>query len=127
VPALAKALNSAANCIDVEINPHACRPTKATAETNKTHVDTINSNLLSNFRKGSIDVLVFNPPYVTTTDEADSQELKTTCPNLIRTWAGGRHGRKFIDPLLYDLDDRRLLSSHRKDQQFGGNQCHEPL
>jgi Methyltransferase small domain len=68
VTALAEALNSAANCIGVDINPHACRPTKANAETNKAHVDTINSNLLYNFRKRSIDVLVFNPPYVATKD-----------------------------------------------------------
>jgi release factor glutamine methyltransferase len=104
VTALAKVLGSAAHCIGVDINPHACRTTKSTAVTNKTHVDTVNSNLLSNFRRRSIDILVFNPPYVATTDETDSQEFTNTCSNLIRTWAGGQNGRKFIDPLLHDLD-----------------------
>jgi release factor glutamine methyltransferase len=117
VTALSKALqNRGAFCMAIDINPYACKITKQTATVNAAAVDTINMNLLTNFQENSIDILIFNPPYVVTSSSAAqtknlnnlemySEELTSTCTkNLIRTWAGGENGREVIDPLLYNLD-----------------------
>jgi release factor glutamine methyltransferase len=66
-------------------------------------VEVINTSFLSGLEerlKGKIDVLLFNPPYVPTSDEELEESLKD--PNKIdaAAWAGGTDGRRVLDKLL---------------------------
>ncbi|XP_036348000.1 methyltransferase N6AMT1-like [Rhagoletis pomonella] len=106
VTALAKKLNKTL-CLATDINSYACKMTRRTANRNCTHVDSINCNLMDALREKCIDLLIFNPPYVVTTDEefkyqslAESQKPS----NLVYSWAGGLLGRRVVDELIKSLD-----------------------
>uniref|UniRef100_T1GC44 Methyltransferase small domain-containing protein n=1 Tax=Megaselia scalaris TaxID=36166 RepID=T1GC44_MEGSC len=82
-------------CLSTDINNVACSVTKRTASANPpAKVDSVQMNLVDGIRDKSVDLLLFNPPYVVTSDE----ELETskmvegdgvTSKNLVYTWAGG--------------------------------------
>ncbi|KAJ2800604.1 HemK methyltransferase member 2 [Coemansia helicoidea] len=86
--------------ISTDINPAANAATKETAARSAAHavpfeqcrtrfVQGLDARLA-----GSVDVLVFNPPYVVTpTAEIDSTPEASA-------WAGGEHGREVLDQLL---------------------------
>ncbi|XP_054744657.1 methyltransferase N6AMT1 [Anastrepha obliqua] len=106
VTALAKKLNKTL-CLATDINSHACSTTMKTAQRNTTHVDSINCNLVDAVREKSVDLLIFNPPYVVTSDEelnSKSFDNAQMPNNLVCSWAGGLHGRRVIDELLKRLD-----------------------
>jgi hypothetical protein len=104
--------------IGVDINPMATEATLETSKRNDVHtlqdvwspltlfqvlVEVINTSFLSGLEerlKGKIDVLLFNPPYVPTSDEELEESLKD--PNKIdaAAWAGGTDGRRVLDKLL---------------------------
>jgi release factor glutamine methyltransferase len=81
--------------------------TRATATTLSNHgirneVDIVQGDLLSSLSprlRKSVDLLLFNPPYVVTPDE----ELLRT--GIAVAWAGGRDGRVVIDRMLDVLDE----------------------
>lgn len=107
ITALSKKLRDSL-CIACDINPHACRVTKQTSSKNETQVDCIQGNLVDAFKSKVVDLLVFNPPYVVTSDE----ELKSpddfgecTVTNLVHSWAGGVNGRRIIDIIISKLDE----------------------
>ena len=52
----------------------------------------------------SVDVLLFNPPYVPTLEDeaSDAQELR----GIAGAWAGGREGMELTWPVLEALDVR---------------------
>ncbi|XP_011187109.3 methyltransferase N6AMT1 [Zeugodacus cucurbitae] len=102
VTALAKKLK-ATLCLATDINPYACKATKRTAQHNGTFVESINCNLVDLLREKSIDLLVFNPPYVVTSDE-ELKNQSSTNSQITFSWAGGIHGRRVIDELLKRLD-----------------------
>ena len=59
----------------VDTNPKAATSTRRTADQNGVHVEAVTSDLLSALQprlEGSIDVLIFNPPYVVTPSEEES-------------------------------------------------------
>jgi release factor glutamine methyltransferase len=64
---------------------------------NQTKVEAINSNLLENIRDDSLDILLFNPPYV----PSDEDELGSI--SIEAAWAGGANGRVIIDRLIPDV------------------------
>jgi len=105
VTALAK--YTKAYCLAVDISPFACKATQKTAAINNVTVDLVNGNLLKSFRDNSIDLLIFNPPYVpsrleeTENFEADVQH---SSQSIVQTWAGGISGREVIDQFLSDLE-----------------------
>ncbi|KAM8718003.1 hypothetical protein ACLKA7_004673 [Drosophila subpalustris] len=106
ITALAKRLAHSALCLATDINPSACDATKRTAFHNGARLDSVRCNLVDAIRKRSVDVLLFNPPYVVTSDEElQSQKLFTDQRNLVYSWAGGRDGRRVTDALLEQLDD----------------------
>ncbi len=51
-------------------------------------------NLLSSLNDNSIDILVFNPPYVPTEDD----EIFSS--GIEASWAGGKRGRRIIDKFI---------------------------
>ncbi|KAK9773458.1 hypothetical protein SCAR479_09790 [Seiridium cardinale] len=108
----------------VDVNRHACIATRTTAskaarEDPTQHgvfLDTIQGNLVASLRNGSVDVLVFNPPYVPT-DELPQQptaadDVADSKPSfdhdsylLALSYAGGRDGMETTDRLIDSLGE----------------------
>lgn len=98
--------------VAIDINPHACAMTAATAAANSAKVDVIRGDLTTCVRH--CDVLVFNPPYVTTPPEEVGGD------GIEASWAGGKDGRQVIDRLLPLLTADLvylLLSSENRPQE----------
>lgn len=111
ISALGKLVQSNSHCIAVDISSVACQLTKRTALANNANVDVLNMNLLASIKDHSIDLLVFNPPYVPSRldKDCDERQLEQECvesssDNLIRTWAGGVNGREVIDLVVEEID-----------------------
>ncbi|XP_023165873.1 methyltransferase N6AMT1 [Drosophila hydei] len=109
ITALAKRLANTAHCLATDINPKACEATKRTAIRNGARLDSLRCNLTDALRRRCVDLLLFNPPYVVTTDEELQSQMLTDNPaterNLVYSWAGGTDGRRVTDILLEQLDD----------------------
>jgi release factor glutamine methyltransferase len=118
ISALAKYLNFQSHGFHaIDINKFACDATKRTARENGVNVEVINMDLLTAFKPNSVDLLLFNPPYVpTTTDEVTEnipeqkkfydRDAERTCSGeklLIKSWAGGKDGCEIINRLLSNL------------------------
>jgi release factor glutamine methyltransferase len=121
ISALAKYLNYQSHgFLAIDINRFACDATKKTSLVNGVNVEVINEDLFSSFKPNSIDLLVFNPPYVPTSchQDADILEQKkyyddeaekeyNSCDDdkmLIKSWAGGVEGREIINRIIFNLD-----------------------
>jgi release factor glutamine methyltransferase len=82
----------------VDINPFACEATKKTAVRNSVDLSVINDNLCMSIGerlKKSVDLLIFNPPYVATSEE---EYLNATL--IEKSWAGGPNGRQTLDSFI---------------------------
>ncbi|KAF2883549.1 hypothetical protein ILUMI_22613 [Ignelater luminosus] len=99
ITSLAAALKCTQVLFAIDINPLACLATEHTAHLNKTTVECLNMDLLSNFKDSVFDIILFNPPYVVT----ESEEI--VGQGLSRAWAGGINGREIIDKFLPKLRD----------------------
>jgi len=98
ITALATAMGPRCLFMAADINPAACLATSATATRNGCSVQVVCSDMLQSMTarlRGSVDVLVFNPPYVPT-----SSEEVTQGDGISRAWAGGVAGREVIDRFL---------------------------
>lgn len=122
ISALAKYLNyQSSGFFAVDINKFACKATKRTGTENDVNVEVINMDLLTSFKPNSVDLLVFNPPYVLTpsNDSAvDIPEQKKFYDDdaemvyksseddkmLIKSWAGGSDGCEIINRVISNLD-----------------------
>ncbi|OZC06283.1 putative methylase [Onchocerca flexuosa] len=81
-----------------DMNFRALQCTETTAQLNNVSVEVIQCDLLSALKLSSlIDVLLFNPPYVPTEQEAASDS--------VRRWAGGPTGRSAVDRLFVQLPE----------------------
>ncbi|KAL3995375.1 putative methylase [Acanthocheilonema viteae] len=83
-----------------DMNFNALQCTQTTAQLNNASVEAVQCDLLSalSYRLcGLIDVLLFNPPYVPTEQEATSDS--------VRCWAGGPTGRGAVDRLFTQLPE----------------------
>ncbi|KAJ2808467.1 HemK methyltransferase member 2 [Coemansia guatemalensis] len=93
--------------ISTDINPAAVDATMETVARNPSRAVFLQCRTrflqsLDSRLRGSIDILVFNPPYVVTpTAEIDSTDEASA-------WAGGKHGREVLDQLLPQIP--QLLS-----------------
>ncbi|MCJ1350989.1 MAG: S-adenosylmethionine-dependent methyltransferase [Icmadophila ericetorum] len=120
--------------LGVDVNNFACQATTETIQkackdqtTNKAlgHSDILRADLTTAFRPGTIDVLVFNPPYVPTPDlpsipipipisstihnenaysDSDS-DFQTSSHLLSLSYAGGKDGMQVTDRLLAQLPE----------------------
>lgn len=94
-------------CIGIDINNNAVNMTMKTAEKNNVDIDVkccdFNDDYIQQY-ENSIDILIFNPPYVPTPDE----ELGSN--GIEAAWAGGTNGRIVIDNFLPIVS--KLLSSN---------------
>lgn len=102
----------------VDINKFACNATKRTSQANGVNVEVLNMDLLSAFKPNSVDLLVFNPPYVPTPSDDDEKapEHKKFYDTdaekvygsdekmLIKSWAGGVDGCEIINRVINNLD-----------------------
>lgn len=105
----------------VDINKFACDATNRTRKANNVNVDVINMDLLSCFKPNSVDLLVFNPPYVPTSacddlniseerkfyDEDAEKVYKSKDDEkmLIKSWAGGADGCEIMNRVIFNLDN----------------------
>lgn len=122
ITALAKYLKSGSlGFFAVDINKFACNATQRTVKANDVKVDVINMDLLTSFKPNSVDLLVFNPPYVPTPNNSNDNipEHKKLYDNdaenvyssrdgekmLIKSWAGGADGCEIINRVIESLDD----------------------
>ncbi|KAF8213475.1 S-adenosyl-L-methionine-dependent methyltransferase [Mycena galopus ATCC 62051] len=92
-----------------DINPHACQCSIATGRQNKVSLELVNTSLahplLARLHK-SIDIILFNPPYVPTVyDEASGAQKDR---DIEGSWAGGQDGMQVTDRFLPQVAD--LLS-----------------
>lgn len=113
ITALSRLLKASTHCLGIDISPYACGVAQKTAAVNGAALDIVNMNLLSGIRDHSIDLLLFNPPYVPsrldeenfkTTTELESHDMIVSSSSIVGTWAGGVDGREVIDRVLSDLD-----------------------
>ena len=82
------------------MNVHAAQATFATGKHNGQRVEVVRSDLVAGLLPRlahSVDVLLFNPPYVVT----ESEEVGST--GIAAAWAGGVDGREVTDRLLADI------------------------
>ncbi|KAL8736794.1 MAG: hypothetical protein Q9166_000160 [cf. Caloplaca sp. 2 TL-2023] len=123
--------------LGVDVNPYACKASIETVEQACRHViaelkdgptssssglllTLVNGDLTSSLRPGSVDVLIFNPPYVPTSDVPQMADLATTAsvdgkgkeqqgmPDadsdmLALSYAGGVDGMEVMTRLLEQL------------------------
>ncbi|KAN0016073.1 hypothetical protein ACTFIU_006026 [Dictyostelium citrinum] len=82
--------------MSTDINPKAAIASSKTSSENNVHLDVLNTSFVSSIErlKGSIDILLFNPPYVPTPSEEVNEG------GIVASWAGGINGREVIDKLL---------------------------
>ena len=88
-----------------DLNASACQASQITSDKNLNHINLVNCDLLTPMMdrlERSIDILLFNPPYVVT----ENEELGSK--NLQAAWAGGKDGREVMDRLFPFID--QLLS-----------------
>ncbi|CAH9130004.1 unnamed protein product [Cuscuta epithymum] len=91
--------------IATDINPHAVRVTRETADAHSVDVECVNTDIASGMEgrlAGLVDVLVVNPPYVPTPEEEVGRE------GITSAWAGGENGVTVINKILPVAD--KLLS-----------------
>ena len=112
---LLKELNITINnhfCVD--INKDAVNLTKNLLKNYNldNNVNVIEGDLFNNFDKDKIfDIIIFNPPYVTTDNEEYERALKEK--DIYAAWAGGKKGsetiNRFVDDLKGHIDENSII------------------
>jgi release factor glutamine methyltransferase len=110
--------------LGVDVNTNACTATTATVRTTQAeqqsqtvYLGSLCSDLGSSIREKSVDVLIFNPPYVPSdvlprlpqSVDVRQSQFETESHLLSLSYAGGKKGMETTDRLLDDLP--RVLTS----------------
>ena len=74
-----------------DLNPHACRRARGVG------VPAVRTDLVSGFRDGAFDWVLFNPPYLPTPPEVEGDDW------MEHALSGGEDGRRVIRPFLDDV------------------------
>lgn len=98
--------------ITTDINPHACRTVLKTVHHNSAsaNIDSCQMSLTTGIRRETIDVLVFNPPYVPATEVPDVPTAEDDETWLDLALLGGEDGMVTTWQVLYDLEN--ILAPH---------------
>lgn len=88
-----------------DVNPAACQAVAATARLNKADMDPCQMSLTSALRKRTVDVLVFNPPYVPAEDVPLRPAASEDPVWLDLALLGGTDGMVVTQQVLDSLDD----------------------
>lgn len=96
--------------LTTDLNPHACRSSKATSKKNggAKYLDSLQSDLTKCIRPNLIDVLIFNPPYVPAETVPDIPKNESDYEWLDLALLGGSDGMVVTDRLLDNFD--KILS-----------------
>jgi len=86
-----------ADSVGVDISPLACR------EADDNGVPVVRGDLLAPFRDEVFDLVVFNPPYLPTPEDAEWDDW------MEHALSGGEDGRRLVDPFLDSV--ARVLAS----------------
>ena len=91
------------HCVGTDINLHAIKTSRSTMIENSIpdqDMSLIQCDLVPDFLQdqNSVDILLFNPPYVPTPKEEVGKD------NIMASWAGGINGREVIDRVIPLLD-----------------------
>lgn len=103
--ALILGADSGAQFLATDLSPRAAEVAQQTLAAHAVTADVIVTDLVGGLEgrlAGSVDVLLFNPPYVPTPEE------DVGCPGITASWAGGERGRTVINRALELVDS--LLS-----------------
>jgi len=90
------AAETGATVYGCDVNPHACRRARDAG------VPVVRTDLVSGFREGSFDWVLFNPPYLPTPPEVEGDDW------MEAALSGGEDGRRVVDPFLDSV--RRVLA-----------------
>lgn len=96
-------------CIGIDINTKAVEMASATASNNNVNIEVVHTSFEDTYIEqydSHVDIIIFNPPYVPTSDD----ELGSD--GIEAAWAGGINGRVVIDKFLPIVS--RLLSPKGK-------------
>ena len=91
---LAKHLKTNSFYLAVDVNKNACLASKETSIENSIDLNIIQADLLLSFKPNSLDVILFNAPYV------PSEENEIDSNNISSSWAGGLNGRQVMNRLF---------------------------
>lgn len=103
ITALSTALDQRSRLmLATDINHHACKTTRkcATYHNQGNNIQVVRTSLAESLvdrLAGSVDLIVFNPPYVPT----EAGECLPNSTQLQHAWAGGARGRDLIDNFLH--------------------------
>jgi len=85
-----------ATVLATDVSPHACQRAAADG------LDVLRANLLDPLADGTVDVVVFNAPYLPTSPEREWEDW------MERALSGGESGRAVVEPFVADV--RRVLA-----------------
>lgn len=100
---------SSAVYICTDINPHSNKATRGTGRQNQVELDPVNAVFalpLQQRLRGSVDVVLFNPPYVPTSFE--EAQMSQNQGDIGGAWAGGWDGMEVTNKFLEQVEE--LLS-----------------
>ena len=103
-------LGTSAAYICTDINARATECTIETGARNKAFLQPVLTSTVEALRPrvdGAVDLLIFNPPYVVTTEE--EEEAGQVRAGLDGAWAGGASGTKILDTLIQNHTIPQLL------------------
>lgn len=103
-----------------DINAAATLCTRETAERNHVVLDVMRASTLDGLRlTGLVDLLLFNPPYVVTSDEEEAAAQAHAA--LAGAWAGGTYGTALLQRMIDDgVFEVRRPRSHQRTLRRGG-------
>lgn len=87
-----------ADVVASDVNPHACRSARERG------VEAVRADLLSPFREGAFETVLFNPPYLPTDPDHEWDDW------MEDALSGGESGRSVIEPFLEDVG--RVLATN---------------